>query len=154
RGRLELEVTEGALIHNVEAAFLLLDRLSRSGIKIAVDDFGTGYSSLSYLKRFPLNRVKIDRSFISELDSAGEDRAIVGAIVSLAHALGMEAIAEGVETLAQQRWLATIGCDQAQGNRYGRPLPHNEIVTRWSSGDRQPAQGDRQTANVLAEAPS
>jgi diguanylate cyclase (GGDEF)-like protein len=129
--RIELEVTEGALICNVEAAFMLLRRLSDVGIRIAVDDFGTGYSSLSYLKRFPLDRVKIDRSFIRDLDKAGKDQAIVAAIVSLAHALSMEAIAEGVETMAQQQFLAAIGCDHAQGYRYGRPMPQCDVLGQW-----------------------
>jgi len=105
-----------------EAAARVLQGLNESGVKLSVDDFGTGYSSLAYLKRFPVDKLKIDRSFVVELPGDREQCAIVSAIVALAHALNVRVIAEGVEKKAQRDFLARCGCDFIQGNLVGRPL--------------------------------
>jgi EAL domain-containing protein (putative c-di-GMP-specific phosphodiesterase class I) len=112
---LELELTESILIRDAPEAMRLLHALARLGVRLAIDDFGTGYSSLAYLKRFPIQRLKIDRSFVSGLPEQGSDAAIVQAIVQMGRALGMQIVAEGVETEDQRRCLQAAGCDQFQG---------------------------------------
>jgi len=124
---LELEVTESQIMQNPEAAIDALHTVKSLGISIAVDDFGTGYSSLSYLKRLPIDKLKIDRSFIKELPQDSEDAAIVKAIVALAKSLNIELIAEGVETEEQKEFLLREGCAQIQGYLYSRPLPLKEF---------------------------
>src|SRR5205807_9305520 len=119
--RLELEVTEGVLIENVARAASMLKALKRLGVRIALDDFGTGYSSLSYLQSFPLDRIKIDRSFIACLGLPDRSLAIVRAVIGLAHGLGLPVLAEGVETNEQLRTLIREGCDEMQGYLIGRP---------------------------------
>ena len=119
--RLELEITEGVLIENVARATLMLKGLKRLGVSIALDDFGTGYSSLSYLQSFPLDRIKIDRSFIASLGRTDRSLAIVRAVIGLAHGLGLPVLAEGVETNDQLRTLISEGCDEMQGYLVGRP---------------------------------
>jgi EAL domain-containing protein (putative c-di-GMP-specific phosphodiesterase class I) len=99
-----------------------LTRLKELGVSIAIDDFGTGYSSFSYLKRFPVNTLKIDRSFISEVEHNGDHRAIVAAMIALAQVLGLKVVAEGVETEGQKQFLRGFGCDHVQGYLTGRPL--------------------------------
>jgi len=120
---LELEITESAMVEDPAHAASLLDAFRQRGLRIAVDDFGTGYSSLSYLKRFALHKLKIDQSFVRDLLSDADDRAIVQAIISMAHSLELETIAEGVETAAQQALLQQLGCQAIQGYHYGKPLP-------------------------------
>ncbi|MCB2054579.1 MAG: EAL domain-containing protein [Geminicoccaceae bacterium] len=121
--RLELEITEGVLMRDETAAIADLRKLHERGIQLAIDDFGTGYSSLSYLKRFPVDKVKIDRSFVTDLEHDADDRMIVKAIVTLGQALGLATIAEGVETRGQAEVLHRFGCDQGQGYLFGRPMP-------------------------------
>ena len=125
---LELELTESAVMHNAEESACILEQLSRLGVHISIDDFGTGYSSLSYLKRFPLDKLKIDRSFIRELATNAEDAAIVRAIISLAHSLKLKVIAEGVETAEQLEFLRQLGCDQYQGFHCSPAMPPDEFV--------------------------
>jgi len=120
---LELEITESALMHNEAAAIETLREINEIGVHLSLDDFGTGYSSLSYLKRFPVDTVKIDRSFIEEIAIDSDDRAIVGAILSITEHLGLTAVAEGVETLQQRDLLYASGCQQLQGFLYSPPVP-------------------------------
>jgi EAL domain-containing protein (putative c-di-GMP-specific phosphodiesterase class I) len=127
---IELEITESSLMSNTEDAARTLEYLSNLGIPISIDDFGTGYSSLSYLKRFPLDALKIDRSFVRDLTTDKEDATITRAVISMARSLGLKAIAEGVETEGQLAFLIENGCDQIQGYYYARPLPADEC-TEW-----------------------
>jgi diguanylate cyclase (GGDEF)-like protein/PAS domain S-box-containing protein len=128
-GWLELEITEGSLMHNPEETAALLEELSEMGFHLAVDDFGTGYSSLAYLKRFPLHALKIDRSFVSDIETNRDSAAIAAAVIALAHSLGLKVVAEGVERAAQMDYLRGLRCDIAQGFLYGRPMPADEFIT-------------------------
>jgi diguanylate cyclase (GGDEF)-like protein len=125
---LELELTETAVMQDAESSVQIMRRLSDLGVRISVDDFGTGYSSLSYLRRLPLDKLKIDRSFIREIVTSHDDAEIVRAIVSLAHTLHLKVIAEGVETEEQLIFLRSLGCDQYQGYYCSPPLPPLEFV--------------------------
>jgi EAL domain-containing protein (putative c-di-GMP-specific phosphodiesterase class I) len=120
--RLELEVTEGVMITDFDRTMLVLHRIKALGVRIALDDFGTGYSSLSYLHVFPLTTLKIDRSFVANLGVASEAAAIARAVISLGHALGIEVVAEGVETREQFDFLVDEGCNYLQGFLLGRPM--------------------------------
>jgi diguanylate cyclase (GGDEF)-like protein len=120
---LEVELTESAVMNDPEKSIAILEHLSAMGVLVSVDDFGTGYSSMSYLRRFPIDKLKIDRVFIDEIVSRPEDASIVRAIVSLAHSLLLKVVAEGVETPAQLDFLKTAGCDEYQGYHFSRPLP-------------------------------
>lgn len=124
---LEFELTEGVAMHDPEQVISVLDKLHALGIRIAIDDFGTGYSSLSYLKRFKIHKLKIDRSFVRDLMTDLEDKAIVAAIISMAENLGLQTIAEGVETPGQLAYLKEQGCNQAQGYYFSKPAPSEGI---------------------------
>jgi EAL domain-containing protein (putative c-di-GMP-specific phosphodiesterase class I) len=126
---LEVELTEGAIMNDVDQNITRLNQLRDMGVAIAVDDFGTGYSSLSYLKRFPINTLKIDRSFITTIDSDPDDAAIVEAIIALASKLKLTVIAEGVETSEQLETLNRFHCDVIQGYYFGKPVPAEQITT-------------------------
>ncbi|MEY2891624.1 MAG: hypothetical protein RJA98_1532 [Pseudomonadota bacterium] len=130
---LELELTESILVQDVNQALQRLNMLARLGVKLAIDDFGTGYSSLAYLKRFPIDRLKIDRSFVNGLPTDESDVGIASAIVNMARALRLEVVAEGVETAAQAQFLREAGCDQYQGFLYSRALPAAELRARLSA---------------------
>ena len=132
-GLLELELTEGMLMHNVEEAALTLVQLHEMGVGLAIDDFGTGYSSLSYLKRFPIHTIKIDRSFVCDISTDPDDAAIVTAIVAMARSLDLNVIAEGVETEEQATFLRSLACHQAQGYHFGRPMPAVDFMARLGS---------------------
>ena len=126
--RLELEITESLL---VQASPDLLERLkaiNELGISLALDDFGTGYSSLGYLKRLPLSKLKIDRSFVTDIPGDAEDEAIIRATLSMAHDLGLHVVAEGVETPAQRDFLRRHGCDVFQGWLYSKALRPEDLV--------------------------
>jgi diguanylate cyclase (GGDEF)-like protein/PAS domain S-box-containing protein len=125
--QLWLEITEGIILHDPDAAAATLRDLRQLGVHVAIDDFGTGYSSLSYLKRLPVEILKIDQSFIDQLDHDPDDRAIVRAVLALGDSLGLAVIGEGVERSSQAVELSALGCDVAQGFLYGRPLPAEDI---------------------------
>lgn len=125
---LELELTEGILMGHGPETVDTLDRLSEIGVKLAIDDFGTGYSSLSYLRRFPIDKLKIDQSFIRDIASSPDDWAIVCAIISMGHSLRLAVIAEGVEQASQREMLTEQGCDEVQGYHFSRPLPAEQFA--------------------------
>jgi diguanylate cyclase (GGDEF)-like protein/PAS domain S-box-containing protein len=125
---LELEITESMVMQNPERAAKLLSKLKATGVIVSIDDFGTGYSSLSYLKRFPIDSLKIDRSFIQDLPHDSEDVAITQAVIVMAHSLGLKVIAEGVENGSQAEFLRKCGCDEAQGYYFSMPVPAQEFA--------------------------
>ncbi|MFA7667612.1 MAG: EAL domain-containing protein, partial [Burkholderiaceae bacterium] len=125
--RLELEITETVFVSEGATAIATLRRLKALGVRIALDDFGTGYSSLAYVRRFPFDTLKIDRAFVHELCSREDTRVIVNTIVSLARALSIETVAEGVEDASQVQALRAQGCDMIQGFYTARPMPAREI---------------------------
>ena len=126
-GRLCVEVTEGVMVDDVEAATDTLRRLKALGVRVAIDDFGTGFSSLSYLKRFPIDYVKIDRAFIRGLGEKTVDSEIVRSVIRLAAAIGIQAVAEGVESAEQFRQLRELDCPLVQGFLLARPQPAAEL---------------------------
>ncbi|KPX32038.1 Sensory box/GGDEF domain/EAL domain-containing protein [Pseudomonas coronafaciens pv. garcae] len=130
---LELELTESILMREVEEAMHILDGLKNLGLSIAVDDFGTGYSSLNYLKQFPIDVLKIDRTFVDGLPSGEQDAQIARAIIAMAHSLNLSVIAEGVETHEQLEFLRQHGCDEVQGYLFGRPMPPGQFEAQFSN---------------------
>jgi diguanylate cyclase (GGDEF)-like protein len=120
--RLELEITESMVMSDIDRSVAILNAIKALGVRIAMDDFGTGYSSLSYLKRFPIDRLKIDQSFIHDVTTDVSDAALTRTIIALAHNLGIRVLAEGVETGEQRAFLIEAGCDEAQGYFYGKPV--------------------------------
>ena len=133
---LELELTESLLLHNTDAMLALVRRLKLMGVKLSIDDFGTGYSSLSYLKRFEVDKLKIDQSFVRDLLTDPDDAAIVRAIVQMAAGLGLRTLAEGVESAAVAERIAQFGCDEAQGYHYARPMTapaFKEFLQRYAA---------------------
>ena len=128
--QLELEITESVLVDEAEGAGSILQELAELGVRLAIDDFGTGYSSLSYLRRFPINTLKIDRSFVAEMESGDDALAIVRSVISLANDLDLAVVAEGVESIGQLTLLAGVGCSRAQGFLFSRPLPAADLA-KW-----------------------
>jgi diguanylate cyclase (GGDEF)-like protein/PAS domain S-box-containing protein len=124
---LELEITESVAMHNSERTLQMLRRLREMGVRIAVDDFGTGHSSLNYLRSFPIDSVKIDQGFVHEIETSAADRAIVSAVIRMAHGLALRVTAEGVETEEQLAYLREQGCEEVQGFLFGRPKPAGEF---------------------------
>lgn len=133
---LELEITESLIMKDLAGSIARMHELEKLGVKLAVDDFGTGYSSLSALKRFPLSRLKIDRSFIADIPHDADDMAITSAIISLAQKMGLEVVAEGVETEEQARFLVESGCKEAQGYLYSRPIEQERFSRMLESNGR------------------
>jgi EAL domain-containing protein (putative c-di-GMP-specific phosphodiesterase class I) len=127
---LELEVTESAAMFNPDEAMATLRKLKALGVHLLIDDFGTGYSSLSYLKRFPVDFLKLDRSFVAGLPHDADDASIACAVITMAHSLGLKVVAEGVETGEQLAFLSANGCDEMQGFYLSRPVPGAEY-TQW-----------------------
>ena len=128
---LMVEITEGVMLENAEANIKVLENIKSLGIKLSMDDFGTGYSSLSYLNRFPLDELKIDRSFVKELKQHGDHSAIIAAIIAMAHSLALRVVAEGVETQHQLDFLKNQRCDEFQGFIVSKPMPPEEFATRF-----------------------
>jgi EAL domain-containing protein (putative c-di-GMP-specific phosphodiesterase class I) len=141
--QLHLEMTESILMSDAESTMTILRQLKDRGVQVGIDDFGTGYSSLAYLKRFPVDFLKIDRSFVSGLGHDREDAAIASAILCLANTLGLAVIAEGVETSEQRDCLARLGCMRAQGYLFGRPVdaPHAQTMLDHAAPAPCPAAG-------------
>jgi EAL domain-containing protein (putative c-di-GMP-specific phosphodiesterase class I) len=133
---LTLEITESALMHDLNAGAGVVQRLNAMSVGLHLDDFGTGYSSLAYLPSFPIHALKVDRSFVGQMDRAPQQAAIVKAIVSLAHNLGMEVVAEGVETRAQADALRALRCRRGQGFLFSKPLPAGEAEQLLRHGPR------------------
>jgi EAL domain-containing protein (putative c-di-GMP-specific phosphodiesterase class I) len=125
---LEFELTESLVMQNPEHATQLLHKLKGMGITLAIDDFGTGYSSLSYLKRFPIDCIKVDRSFIKDIPEDADDMAITKGVIALGHSLRLKIVAEGVETAEQQEFLRTNGCDEMQGFLFSKPLAAEDVT--------------------------
>lgn len=140
-GELEFEVTESSVMERPDEAAFILGRIKALGVSLAIDDFGTGHSSLAYLKRFPLDRLKIDRSFVSDIEHDCNDAAIVSAAISLAHGLGLEVVAEGVESAVQWAQLKALGCDELQGYHFSRPLPAEQLEPLLRAALNLPAAG-------------
>jgi len=143
-GRLEVEITEGVMIDDFSRAVSILHRLKALGVQIAMDDFGSGYSSLSYLHAFPFDKIKIDRTFIGDLEHNHHSMAIVRAIIPLGHSMSVPILAEGVETEAQREFLLQEGCDEVQGYLTGRPQPiedYARMVGREPVQERAAAAG-------------
>ena len=138
---LGIEITETILMQNPETAAAMLGEIERMGVHIALDDFGVGYSSLSYLKRFPIDTLKIDRSFVRDISVDPDDAAIVTAIISMAHSLGIQTVAEGVETEAQLAFLQAHGCDVVQGYYFSRPKPADDLAALLRGGAFPPRGG-------------
>ena len=137
---LELEVTESVIIAGFEQVKATLDELSELGLRFSIDDFGTGYSSLAYLKRLPVHKLKIDRSFVMELPDDPNSCAIAEAVVGLAHGLNLQVIAEGVETAQQAEYLRGRGCEEAQGYLFSKPLAAADFAASYV--DRPPVVSD------------
>lgn len=137
---LELELTEGILMHDAESSVSVLQALKAMGVQLAIDDFGTGYSSLSYLKRFPIDTLKIDQTFVHDIGAESDDATIVSAVIAMGINLKQRVIAEGVETHEQLAFLRTRLCDEGQGFLFSHPLPPEELVHRFDRG-RQEAVG-------------
>ena len=138
---LEVELTESVLMQDAEQVLETLKALRALGVGISIDDFGTGYSSLNYLKRYPLNKLKIDRSFVTDTPGNADDVAIVTAIVQMGHSLQLRTVAEGVETPAQQELLRQLGCDMVQGFLVSRPLDAQQTL-EWLSRPQSAVTSD------------
>jgi EAL domain-containing protein (putative c-di-GMP-specific phosphodiesterase class I) len=136
---LKLEITESVMMQDVETTSAILHQLKQLGVKLAIDDFGTGYSSLAYLQRFPIDVLKIDRSFVRPLGNNPEDDAIVRTIITLAKTLNMVVTGEGIETTTQLQQLRALGCDLGQGYYIARPEPSNIIDAKIMEANQQVA---------------
>lgn len=130
---LELEITESLLMEDIDSAINILKRLKEQGIHLAIDDFGTGYSSLSYLKRFPLSRLKIDRSFVRDITTDDNDASITKAVIALAHSMNLKVVAEGIETQEQLLFLKEKGCEVGQGYLYSPPVAEESFDTFFTN---------------------
>jgi EAL domain-containing protein (putative c-di-GMP-specific phosphodiesterase class I) len=149
--RVELEITESSIMADPEKASEILVRLHNLGVRLAVDDFGTGYSSLSALKRLPINAIKIDKSFVLNMANDENDLFIVRSVIDLAHNLGAEVVAEGVESEEVVRMLRMLGCDFIQGFHCGRPTAVEEV--RWLLGEIDPIAVAPQSALTSGSVP-
>jgi EAL domain-containing protein (putative c-di-GMP-specific phosphodiesterase class I) len=141
---LELEITESVVMENAEDMISVFHELKKMNVHLAIDDFGTGYSSLAYLKRFPVDTIKVDRSFIQDIPGDSEDVAIVTGVIAMAKGLGLKVVAEGVENVSQQEFLKEKGCDYIQGYYLSEPLPPDEFERRFLQPHRR-RSGDNVT---------
>ena len=139
------EITESVAMEDTQATQRTFEELRDIGVYLSIDDFGTGYSSLNYLRQLPAQLLKIDRSFIRDLETEEDARAVVHAVVHLAHALGLRVVAEGVETAAQRDILLNMHCDELQGYFYAKPMPADRLLA-WAKGDKQDDQADFSTS--------
>jgi len=139
--QLMCEITESAVMDDVSGTLRTFEGLERIGVYLSIDDFGTGYSSLSYLRQLSAKQLKIDRSFVNDLDSSGDARAIVDAVIHMAHALGLRVVAEGVETSGQRDVLVQLGCDELQGYYFAKPMPADTLLA-WAGGKRPQGAAD------------
>jgi EAL domain-containing protein (putative c-di-GMP-specific phosphodiesterase class I) len=131
---LELELTEGVAMHNPQGVIAVMNNLHKRGVRMSIDDFGTGYSSLSYLKKFKVYKLKIDQSCVRDISTDPEDKAIVSSIISLAKGLGLQTIAEGVETAGQVAFLREQGCDEMQGYLFSKPVQAEQFEALLKQG--------------------
>jgi EAL domain-containing protein (putative c-di-GMP-specific phosphodiesterase class I) len=148
--RIQVEITEHTLVEDVASNVRTLAALRELGVQIAIDDFGTGLSSLAYLKRLPIDKLKIDRSFVRDLPAATEDAAIVAAILSMARALGLQVVAEGIETAPQHDLLQGLGADHGQGFLFSRPVPAEELPAAIAALEAAAAARADQLAGVAS----
>jgi diguanylate cyclase (GGDEF)-like protein len=148
-GRLELEITESSVMHDVPQMTRRMHELKELGVKISIDDFGTGYSSLSVLRNFPIDKLKIDRAFVNEIETVPNAAAVALAVLSFAKSLGMRVIAEGVETAGQAHFLAIHGCDEIQGYLISPPLPAEQLQGLWNKEFTLPPPSPRAAADGL-----
>jgi EAL domain-containing protein (putative c-di-GMP-specific phosphodiesterase class I) len=137
---LELEMTESILMKRPDSTVSTLQALRERGIQVAVDDFGTGYSSLSYLRKFPVDALKIDQSFVRQISTAGDDTTLVTAVISMARSLNLRVVAEGVETPTELEFLRAHQCDEAQGYYFSRPLPPQQFASLLRAGSIEPSE--------------
>jgi EAL domain-containing protein (putative c-di-GMP-specific phosphodiesterase class I) len=147
---LELELTESVLMRHAASTASILQTLRESGIQVAIDDFGTGYSSLSYLRKFPVDAVKIDQSFIRQISTAGDDTTIVKAVIGMARGLKLRVIAEGVETPDEVAFLRAYRCDEAQGYYFSRPVPAQQFAMLLKNGTAKSGGARRSPAIAAA----
>ena len=145
--RLELEITESQLMDNAHASELQLAALKLLGVQLSIDDFGTGYSSLAYLKRFDIDRLKVDKSFVHDMLSNPADMAITRAIIALGHTLGLKIVAEGVEDLATAQVLSALDCEELQGYHFSRPLPVAQLEA-WALQHQPPLAHEREALST------
>ena len=145
------EITESVAMEDIKATQRTFEGLARIGVFLSIDDFGTGYSSLNYLRQLPAQQLKIDRSFVNDLEHSEDARAVVAAVVGLAHALGLRVVAEGVETGGQRDILLAMGCDELQGFFYARPMPADTLLA-WSQGEKPAGSADF-TPSVIGSLP-
>ncbi|RZL00801.1 MAG: EAL domain-containing protein [Rubrivivax sp.] len=135
------EITESAAMEDIKGTQRTFEGLAGIGVFLSIDDFGTGYSSLSYLRQLPARQLKIDRSFVADIETSNDARAIVRAVVQLAHALGLHVVAEGVETEGQRDILRQMDCDELQGYFFARPMPA-DLLLAWALGRKPPGSAD------------
>jgi EAL domain-containing protein (putative c-di-GMP-specific phosphodiesterase class I) len=140
--RLTCEITESVAMEDTQVTQRTFERLGQAGIHLSIDDFGTGYSSLSYLRRLPATELKIDRSFVMDLETSADARAIVDAVLKLAHAIGLKVVAEGVERVKQRDILLELGCDEFQGYLFARPMSARALML-WAVDDKPARQAFR-----------